>query len=184
MKMNFIYLAIFSAISCTTPKQAFIENTNSSKVMDSNPLQGTWTLKYVLMGDAMDAPCGFSNEGKVKEMTVNFTSQKFDSGSKKKLHGQASVNSFMGSYTILSYDEKTQSGKLKLDPIASTKMASENPNFMECENRFLSYLEKSEDFKIEGGKLQLSKTVSIAKENSGSAPFGESYKSVLYLEKK
>jgi len=184
MKMNFIYLVFFCAISCTTPKQAFIENTNSPKIIESNPLQGTWALKYVLMGDAMDAPCGFSNEGKVKEMTVTFTSEKLESGSKMKLHGQASVNGFMGSYIILSFDEKTQSGKLKLDAIASTKMASENPNFMECENRFLTYLEKSEDFKIEGGKLQLSKSYPIANEKTENSPFGEIYKNVLYFEKK
>ncbi len=183
MKKNLIYLVIIASIGCSTSKQIVTEN-GSSKQEFSNALEGTWVLKNVLMGDAMDAPCGFMNEGKVKEMNITFTSEKNKESNQKKLHGQSSVNNFMGAYTIISYDAKTKTGKIKFAPLASTKMAAINTYLMECENRYLSYLEKSEDFKIEEGKLQLSKTVSIAKENSGNAPFGESYKSVLYFDKK
>ena len=61
----------------------------------------------------MDASCGFINGGKVKEMNVTFTSEKGAASDKYKLHGQSSVNNFSGSYTILSYDKKTKTGKIK-----------------------------------------------------------------------
>ena len=124
----------------------------------SNPIESTWVLKSVLMGDAMDMPCGFSNEGKIKEMNLTLTSEKEISGEKKKLFGQSSVNDFMGWYTILSFDEKTKTGKIKFEPLVSTKMASENTTLMECENRYLSYLEKMVDFKLVNNQLQLINT--------------------------
>lgn len=184
MKINFIYLVFLFSVGCSFSKQATTENQNSKLETSSNPLEGTWVFKNILMGDAVDVPCGFGNEGKVKEMNVTFTSEKLEVGGKLRLHGQSSVNGFMGTYTILSYDEKSKTGKLKFGPIASTKMASENPDFMECENRYLSYLEKSENFKIEGGKLQLSKTSPLVKEDARNSPFGDSYNNVLYFEKK
>jgi len=184
MKKNLIYLLILSAIGCTSAKLVTTENQTSKIEITRNLLEATWVLKNVLMGDAMDSPCGFANEGKVKEMNLSFTSEKGNFGDKQKLHGQSSVNGFIGSYTILSYDENSKSGKLKFSPLISTKMASVDPTFMECENRFLSYIEKSEEFKIEGGKLQLSKTYPLAKGDSGNSPFGNSYKNVLYFDKK
>jgi len=161
-------------------------NTKSvSKVNSySNPIEGTWVLKSVLMGDAMDMPCGFSNEGKIKEMNLTLTSEKEISGEKKKLFGQSSVNDFMGWYTILSFDEKTKTGKIKFEPLVSTKMASENTTLMECENRYLSYLEKMVDFKIEDEKLQLSITLNPLNGNVGKDPFAENYKICFYLIKK
>ena len=184
MKKNFIYLVILSTIGCSAPKQVSTENQTSKPESNSNPMKGTWVLKNVLMGDAMDAPCGFVNEGKVKEMNLTFTSEKGLSGDIKKLHGQSSVNDFSGGYTVLSYDEKSKTGKIQFSPLISTKMAAVEPAFMDCESRYFLYLQKSEDFKIEGGKLQLSKSYPLAKGDTGNSPFGESYKNVLYFEKK
>jgi heat shock protein HslJ len=148
----------------------------------SNPIESTWVLKSVLMGDAMDMPCGFSNEGKIKEMNLTLTSEKEISGEKKKLFGQSSVNDFMGWYTILSFDEKTKTGKIKFEPLVSTKMASENTTLMECENRYLSYLEKMVDFKLVNNQLQLINTTKFVS-NSNLYP-SESYSTILYFEKK
>ena len=184
MKTNLIYLVILSAIGCSAPKQVSTENQTSKPETTSNPLEGTWVLKNVLMGDAMDVSCGFANEGKVKEMNLTFTLEKGFSGDRKKLYGQSSVNYFSGGYTILAYDEKSKTGKIQFSPLISTKMAAVEPAFMECENRYFLYLQKSEDFKIEGGKLQLSKTYPLAKGDTGNSPFGDSYKNVLYFEKK
>jgi hypothetical protein len=184
MKKTIIYLVILSSIGCATSKQITSQKEVTQTVTSSNDLEGTWVLKNVLMGDAMDAPCGFINEGKVKEMNVTFTTEKAASSDKNKLHGQSSVNNFMGSYTILSYDKKTKTGKIQFDPLVTTKMAAVDPTFMECENRYFLYLQKSEDFKIENGKLQLSKSYPLAKGDTGNSPFGESYKSVLYFDKK
>lgn len=184
MKTNLIYLVILSAIGCSAPKQVSTENQTSKPETTSNPLEGTWVLKNVLMGDAMDVSCGFANEGKVKEMNLTFTLEKGFSGDRKKLYGQSSVNDFSGGYTILAYDEKSKTGKIQFSPLISTKMAAVEPTFMECENRYFLYLQKSEDFKIEGGKLQLSKTYPLAKGDKGNSPFGDSYKNVLYFEKK
>ncbi len=184
MKTNLIYLVILSAIGCSAPKQVSTENQTSKPETTSNPLEGTWVLKNVLMGDAMDVSCGFANEGKVKEMNLTFTLEKGFSGDRKKLYGQSSVNDFSGGYTILAYDEKSKTGKIQFSPLISTKMAAVEPTFMECENRYFLYLQKSEDFKIGGGKLQLSKTYPLAKGDTGNSPFGDSYKNVLYFEKK
>ena len=179
MKKFFIYLATLSSMSCSAPKQV---TTKSGAI--NNPLEGTWVLSNVLMGDAMDAPCGFMNEGKIKEMNLTFTSEKGPTGEKSKLNGQSSVNTFLGNYTVLSYDKKTNTGKIELDALISTKMASVNPAFMECETRYLTYLQKVEDFKIEDGKLQLSKTYPLPKGDTGHSPFGDSYKNILYFKKK
>jgi hypothetical protein len=174
---------MFTAIGCTTYNQA-TSNTNFDTISTKNLLEGTWVLKYVLMGDAMDKPCGFVNEGKVKEMSLTFTSEKLEGTDQIKLHGQSSVNNFMGSYTILYYDENLKTGKIKFSQLASTKMAAVNPNFMDCETRYLSYLESSEDFKIVDGKLQLIKSTPLPNNGNGNIPFGESYKNVLYFDKK
>jgi heat shock protein HslJ len=185
MKKNLIYLVILSSIGCSAPKLVTTENETSQQTTSNNTLEGTWVLKNLLEGDAMHAPCGFGNEGKVKEMNLTFTAEKGAAGDKKKLHGQSSVNNFMGSYTILSYDKKTRTGKIQFEPLVSTKMAAIDQTFMECESRYFSYLQKSEDFKIEDGKLQLIKTHSLPKgDSTNNSPWGDSYKNVLYFERK
>ena len=80
--------------------------------------------------------------------------------------------------------KKTKTGKIKFEPLVSTKMASENTTLMECENRYLSYLEKMVDFKIEDEKLQLSITLNPLNGNVGKDPFAENYKICFYLIKK
>lgn len=184
MKKQFLYLVILSSIGCSSPKQVFTESETSKLIPTKDPLEGSWILKNVLMGDALDASCGFANVGKVKEMNLTLTSEKGFSGDIKKMFGQSSVNDFTGEYTVLSYDEKSKTGKIEFSPLMSTKMAALDPTLMECESRYFSYLQKSEDFKIEGGKLQLSNTYPLAKGDSGNSPFDQSYKNVLYLEKK
>ena len=184
MKKILILLMSFTIISCSTSNQTSLESLNTQRLTAFSNLEGTWILKNVLMGDAMDAPCGFMNEGKVKEMNVTFTSEKVAGTDRIKLYGQSSVNEFMGGYTILSYDADTKTGKIKLESLVSTKMASVDPAFMDCENRYFSYLEIAEDFKIENGKLQLSKTYSLANGDTSSSPFDNSYNNVLYFDKK
>ncbi len=175
---------MFALIGCSTTNKTTSTQIAYQSLTDINDIEGTWVLKNVLMGDAMDVPCGFMNEGKVKEMNLTFTAEKVDVRGQKKLYGRSSVNDFIGGYTILSYDSTTKTGKIKLDPFVSTRMASVDPTFMNCENRYFSYLEKSEDFKIENGKLQLSKTYPLVKGDTVNFPFGESYKNVLYFYKK
>lgn len=163
-------------VGCSNTRSVLNKNTYSK------PIESTWVLKSVLMGDAMDMPCGFSNEGKSREMNLTLTSEKEISGEKKKLFGQSTVNDFMGWYTILSFDEKTKTGKIKFEPLVSTKMASENTTLMECENRYLSYLEKMVDFKLVNNQLQLINTTKFVS-NSNLYP-SESYSTILYFEKK
>ncbi len=180
MKKILILLMSFTIISCSTSNQTSLESLNTQRLTAFSNLEGTWILKNVLMGDAMDAPCGFMNEGKVKEMNVTFTSEKLTETECMKLYGQSSVNEFMGGYIILSYDADTKTGKIKFEPLVATRMASVDPAFMDCENRYFSYLEIAEDFKIENGKLQLSKTY----DNAVNSPFDNSYNNVLYFDKK
>lgn len=136
------------------------------------------------MGDSMDMPCGFSNEGKSREIILTITSKKVNPTNRRKLFGQSTLNDFMGWYTILSFDEKTKTGKIQFETLVSTKMASDNASLIECEKRYLSYLEKMVDFKIEDEKLQLSITFNPLNGNIGIDPFAENYKICFYLIKK
>lgn len=147
-----------------------------------NPIEGTWILKSVLMGDAMDMPCGFSNEGKSRIMDLTLTSENENSSNRRKLFGQSTVNNFMGWYTILSFDEKAKEGKIQFESLVSTKMASENTTLMECENRYLSNLQKMVDFKLVNNQLQLINTIKFVS-NSNLYP-SESYSTIFYFEKK
>ncbi|OIN58971.1 META domain-containing protein [Arsenicibacter rosenii] len=147
----------------------------------ADDLKGTWVLKSVLMGDAMDAACGFMNEGKVQEMNVTFTQESVGDKGELKLYGQSSVNTFAGSYTIDSYDMAAKRGKLNIGALAVTKMNSPNAEFMNCETRYLTYLSKAVDFSINAdGQLELSNTVKL---NGSGSLIGESYKSALYFSK-
>lgn len=175
---NLIALFTFLIVGCTNTKSIIKET------IYLNPIEGTWVLKNVLMGDAMDKPCGFSNEGEKKEMNLTFTAENSFTGDKKKLYGQSSVNDFFGWYTILSFNKKSKTGKIQFFSLNSTKMASIETAFMDCENRYFSFLEKSEDFKIEEGRLQLSKTYSIPKAKTGNLPFVDNYRNVLFFDKK
>jgi heat shock protein HslJ len=165
---------MFTFIACKPIQNMTMMN------QDKNPLKKTWILKKVLMGDALDAPCGFINEDKVNEMYITFSEENENGVIKFKFNGQSSVNSFIGSYTILSYDVKTNTGKIKINPILSTKKASENFSFNECENRFFKFLETSEEFKINGNKLELYKTTKL--ENNQETL--SSYTIKLYFDKK
>lgn len=182
MNKKMIILVLLTSIAaCTTNKKTAIDGETNNEIASSIPINGTWVLKNVLMGDAMDAPCGFRNLDKVKEMNITFAT---DANGTMSLQGQSSVNSFSGKYSIKSYDAKSKTGKIKIEKIVSTRKAAIDPDFMECETRYFSYLENTEEFKIEEGKLQLIKSTPLPKSDYGNAPFGETYKSILYFDKK
>ena len=171
---KYIYLVALLLVGCSNTKKINKESTTR------NPLEGTWVLKNILMGDAMDVSCGFVNEGKVREMTITFSSDKVDS--KFKLYGNSSVNDFSGTYSLLNYNDTIHSGKLLIHPLSATKMASINSSWMACENRYLSNLEKMEEFKVSNNRLQLIHSFKIIKySDSASVEF---YQTILYFDKK
>ncbi len=183
MRKTSFFFSMLLVVSACAPKFSK-PNTTTQELITEPVIAGTWILRSVLMGDAMDVPCGFFNEGKVHEMNVVFHPQTVSNEVKLQVTGQSSVNQFMGTYTILSFDRATQIGKIKMGPLVVTKMAASNPDFMECEKRYLSYLEHAADFKLEGNQLQLIKSFPLPNDGKGNIPFGESYKTILYLNKK
>jgi hypothetical protein len=61
-------------------------------------------------------------------------------------------------------------------------MASFDSSWMACENRYLSNLEKIEEFKVLNNRLQLIHSVKIVPNpNSSSVEF---YQTILYFDKK
>ena len=180
MKRFFVLLlAAFAVGSCKKDTVAVVSDT-----ILSNQLEGTWVLKRILMGDMVDMPCGFANEGKIQPMTITFTTEKEANTSKMKLNGQSSVNQFFGSYVVDSFNEATGTGKIQLGALGSTKMAS-SADLMNCENRYFSMLSESVDFKLElvNGKVQLEMGVKHPINGSSPQP-AEGLDNLLYFEKK
>lgn len=127
----------------------------AAKTTSVNNLAGTWVLKSILLGDMMDLPCGVKNEGKIEPITLTFSTTKDETGA-MTLNGRSSVNTYFSAYSLVSFDEATQIGKIKIAAIGSTKMAS-TPDLMQCESRYFSMLSEAVDFQLStvSGKTQL-----------------------------
>jgi heat shock protein HslJ len=155
---------VVATISCT--------NDTTISPSSTNELEGTWVLKSILLGDAVPP---LNN---VREMNITFSSTKNDSSS--IFFGQSSVNTFFGGYNIVSFDNSSKTGKIKMGAIASTKIAGK-PELMQLENIYLAILEKSVDFKITTNndvqKLRLSYSV------PAGAVKNEAYDYVLFFER-
>lgn len=179
MKRFFVLLFATIAISSCKENTVAVES-----VILPNQLEGTWVLTRVLMGDMVDMPCGFANEGKVQPMTITFTTEKVANTSTMKLSGQSSVNQFFGSYVVNSFNETTGTGRIKMGALGSTNMAS-SADLMDCESRYFSMLSKSVDFKLElvNGKLQLEMGVKHPITGNITQPM-EGLDNLLYFEKK
>jgi hypothetical protein len=177
MKRFFVLLFVTFAMGSCKKDTVVV----ASEAVLPNQLEGTWVLKRVLMGDMVDMPCGFVNEGKIQPMTLTFTTEKEGDASQMKLHGQSSVNRFFGSYTLTSFNKATGTGKIKLGALGSTKMASSS-DLMDCESRYFSMLSESVDFKIESvnGIVQLE--MGVKHPITGSVSQG--LDNLLYFEKK
>jgi hypothetical protein len=73
-----------------------IENDATAKGSISNldSLKGTWTLKYVFLGDVIDQPC--SSSKMPHDITLNITSQLVENTSDTYIiNGQSAVNSIL-----------------------------------------------------------------------------------------
>ncbi|MDI9867287.1 META domain-containing protein [Flectobacillus sp. DC10W] len=144
MKIGLLFLLIMAVSNACHP----IENDAAAKGNISNldSLKGTWTLKYVFLGDVIDQPC--SSSKMPHPINLNITNQLVDNTSDTYvINGQSAVNSIFGGLKILSFDEKTQIGKATITPLGSTKMAGPE-DLMNCELRYFTLLNATKDFKI------------------------------------
>jgi heat shock protein HslJ len=124
----------------------FIAQLNSCEKEEfalQDDLGGNWVLKNVFLSDAIDTPCGWE-AGEHNALTMNVTKD----GDSYSFSGKSAVNNYFGTFSILSYNETTRTGKIKSGPIGSTKMAGPAP-LMNCEQRFFNQLETAIDFSIE-----------------------------------
>lgn len=103
-------------------------------------LEGEWVLKNVFLSDAIDSPCGWE-AGEHSPLTLNINLK----DDKYAISGNSAVNSYFGSFELLSYDSENNTGKIESGAIGSTKKAGPEA-LMNCESRFLGQLERATDF--------------------------------------
>ncbi|MDI9869124.1 META domain-containing protein [Flectobacillus roseus] len=144
MKIGLLFLLFMIGASACHP----IENDASAKgnIGNLDSLKGTWTLKYVFLGDVIDQPCSSSKMS--HDITLNITNQLVDNTTDTfVINGKSAVNSIFGGLKILSFDENTQIGKAAITQLGSTKMAGPE-DLMNCELRYFTLLNATKDFKI------------------------------------
>jgi heat shock protein HslJ len=134
--MNYLFFAIplLLAMQCKTTETA-----------PKSKLTGEWAVREVFLGDAIDTPCGYDAKD-APQLTINFSGTADEEG-QFSCTGKSAVNSFFGTYKIISLDELNGQGTMKFGPIGSTKMAG-TEELMACEGRFFSILERTTDFSI------------------------------------
>jgi heat shock protein HslJ len=125
----------------------FLQTCTESVAPNETVIQGEWVLKNVFFGDAIDTPCNWEAGDKVQEMTLNITTEKANESDMYLLNGQSAVNRFFGSYSITSFDTKTQIGTIKMGGISGTKMAGPT-ELMNCEYRYYTLMGDAVDFRI------------------------------------
>jgi heat shock protein HslJ len=122
----------------------------NDKIDAQSEITGEWTLKNVFLSDAYDSPCGWeAGEHEPLTMNVVYKDEKY------AISGKSAVNSYFGSFEILTYNQDTKIGTVKTGAIGSTKMAGP-PLLMNCEQRFLDQLQNATDFGFdENGELRV-----------------------------
>lgn len=143
------------------------ENINSKLV-------GTWVLKNIFLGDAIDTPCGYATTG-VRELTLVVTE---DQETKTlKIAGQSAINVYNGSLSIISSDTANGISTIKIGPLGSSKMAGP-PALIECETRLYNFLNEAPELRLgESGELNIGR---FKKDNTPSRDGG----TYLIYEKK
>jgi heat shock protein HslJ len=127
-----------------------MESCKETNMQNENGLIGDWLLDSVFLSDAIDSPCGWE-AGQHEPLTFEVTKE----GESYSFSGNSAVNAFFGSLEILSFDEASRAGQLKVGPIGSTKKAGP-PELMNCEQRYLGFMEGANDFSItDAGELHL-----------------------------
>jgi heat shock protein HslJ len=114
-------------------------------------LVGEWFVQEVFLGDVIDTPCGHDVKD-APQLTVNFSGTA-DLEGQFSFTGKSAINTFFGTYGIISLDEPNGQGTMKFGSIGATKMAG-SEELMACESRFFSILERATDFSVsnENGK--------------------------------
>lgn len=144
MKILLVSLILMAgAFACHPIDSDAVPNTNSGSLSN---LKGTWTLKYVFLSDAIDQPCSSS---KIPQgITLNITDELVENSTNTYvINGQSAVNSYFGGINIVSFDEKSQTGKANITQLGSTKMAGPE-DLMNCELRYFTLLNATKDFKV------------------------------------
>lgn len=115
-----------------------------------NEILGKWVLKSKFLGDAMDTPCGYGVKNS-REITIEINKVKNNSYT---INGQSIVNTYFGSFSIESTDDKLGIHFIKIGPIASTTMAGPE-EYMKCELGYFDMLNSVKELKIDKDRLLL-----------------------------
>ena len=135
------FFQIMSINSCSNVEIA----TNSE-----NEILGKWVLKNKFLGDAIDTPCGYAVKNPTA-ITLEITKEKNNTFA---INGQSTINTYFGSFSIESIDDKLGINFIKIGPIGSTKMAGPE-EFMQCEMGYFDMLNSVKELKIDNGRLLL-----------------------------
>lgn len=117
----------------------------TNELKPKNSLSGEWAVREVFLGDVIDTPCGYETND-APQLRINFSDEKKEDGT-QSFSGKSAVNSFFGTYKIVTFDEATGQGTIEIGAIGATKMAG-SEELMACENRFLGILGKTTDFSV------------------------------------
>lgn len=140
-------MPILKIDSCTKIEVA-ADTLNSTKII------GKWVLKYKFLGDAIDTPCGYAVTN-ARDITLDIEDNSTSSNvNELRLSGNSPVNLYNGGFNIISYDENTGIGTMKITALGSTKMAGPE-ELMECETNYLNMLNEFSEFRVQEGKLHI-----------------------------
>ncbi len=141
MKTFSIFLILSFVASCA-------KDTNLAENNDLNKLKnltGKWKAVSLFLSDANTGVC-YENKT-ARDVTFEFSNKISDEKGNYTFSGSAPVNQYFGKIKLLSFDEKTNIGKIEISNIGGTKMAG-SPEMMDCEQSFYTLLAESTGYQL------------------------------------
>jgi META domain len=146
MKILSILVAVFSILLFSCQKNS-VSPASQERNAYASELKGSWKLSSVLMGDIMDLPCGMNTPSRGDLTLIANVDSASTSGEKLIINGQSAVNLYFASLEVLSYNQETLEGTLKISTLGSTKIAGTN-EMNACESRFFNILSSAKDYRF------------------------------------
>lgn len=146
MKTLSILVAVFSILLVSCQKNS-VSPASQERNAYVSELKGSWKLNSVLMGDIMDLPCGMNTPSRGDLTLIANVDSASTSSEKFIINGQSAVNLYFASLEVLSYNQETLEGTLKISTLGSTKIAGTN-EMNTCESRFYNILSSAKDYRF------------------------------------
>jgi META domain len=142
MKTLLTFFIIGVIASCSKDKIG-TENMSDSKTKAL--LVGKWKAVSLFLSDASTGVCHQEKTG--RDITFEFKNELAADKISYTFNGTAPVNSYFGNISFISFDENTNTAKIKVNTIGGTKMAG-SPEMMACEQNYYTMLSESTGFQL------------------------------------